>query len=472
VGELWTNHWRVIVVGIVLGQFFFYAARKPAHRLIRSLGAALKGPFRLAANWCRRLAGGIEARNRELLVEVACSEVERKLERELVRLEAGFSKELREYPTLQRRLGEAIRQLEEDLGSSRDAPPELPGWPEALKAVSEMPQLADSQGRAILEAIKQAATKSEASQLKLYRTATAKRHQILSGMLPKIREAKATSGDLLKAVERALETTSSVDQHMERYEKLRKKTELPSALSLDVFGRFFISLLITGVAVAGVFVNFNLIALPMSELVPSSARIASVPVSTFAALVIVLMEITAGVFVFDSLCITELIPKIARLSSAKRKAILAVSLLGLLLLSCIEASLAVLREHLAETEVALRAALAGQAVSTGGWSNVTVIGQAVLGFILPWILALIAMPLEMLIQTARPLVTGLFALLIRMIGLFFKVVAHGIHYASRAMEALLDMYVVLPELLFRLFKSEPVREHSTREHVAREKVRT
>jgi hypothetical protein len=142
------------------------------------------------------------------------------------------------------------------------------------------------------------------------------------------------------------------------------------------------------------------------------------------------------------------------------------------MLSCIEASLAVLREHLAETEVALRATLAGQTLATSAWSNVTVIGQAVLGFILPWILALIAMPLEMLIQTARPLLTGMIALMIRMIGLLFKVIAHAIHYGSRAAGALLDMYTVLPELLFRLFKSPPVREHSRGEHIAREKVRT
>ena len=100
------------------------------------------------------------------------------------------------------------------------------------------------------------------------------------------------------------------------------------------------------------------------------------------------------------------------------------------------------------------------------------IGQAVLGFILPWILALIAMPLEMLIQTARPLLTESFALFIRMIGLVFKVIAHAIHYGSRAAGALLDMYTVLPELLFRLFKSQPAREQSTREHISREKVRT
>jgi hypothetical protein len=468
VSEFWANHWRLIVVGFVLGQFFFYAARKPTHQLIRSLGAALKGPFRLAAAWCRRLAAGIEQRNREVLVEVAKNEVEKKLERDLVRLEAGFARELRDYPELHRRLSESIRQIEEDIATSRDAPPDLPGWPEALKAVSDMPQLADSQGRAILEAIKQAASKSEDKQLKMYRSATAKRHQILSGMLPKIRDTKATNGDLLKAVERALETTTHVDQHMERYEKLRgKKDSLPSGFSLDVFGRFVIALLITSVAVAGVFVNFNLIALPMSELVPSSARIASVPVATFAALVIVLMEITAGVFVFDSLGITDLIPKISRLSTRQRTAIMVVSVLALFLLSCIEASLAILREHLAETEVALRAALAGQAASAAGWSNVTVIGQAVLGFILPWILALIAMPLEMLIQTARPLIVESLALAVRVLGLLFKGVFHAFHYGTRAIEALLDVYVVLPEQLFKLFKSEPA-------HVSRSehKVRT
>ncbi|NIW45736.1 MAG: hypothetical protein GWN30_13595, partial [Gammaproteobacteria bacterium] len=54
-----------------------------------------------------------------------------------------------------------------------------------------------------------------------------------------------------------------------------------------------------------------------------------------------------------------------------------------------EAALAVLREHIAETNAATTQALAGKAMAAvaGGNSQITVIGQATLGFVLPWILA-------------------------------------------------------------------------------------
>jgi hypothetical protein len=223
VSELWANYWRFIVVGLVVGQFFFYAARKPTQQLIRSVGAALRAPFRLAASWCRRIASELSRRNRELVLEAAKHETEKKLERELVRLETGMARELKTYPTLHRRLSDAVLEIEKDLSRTADAPPSIEGWPEALKAVSEMPTLADSHSRTVLEAMKQAAAKSEERALKTYRSATAKRHQILNAMQPRIREVKATSSDLLSAVERAIETSSRVDQYMERHEKLKKK---------------------------------------------------------------------------------------------------------------------------------------------------------------------------------------------------------------------------------------------------------
>ena len=61
-------------------------------------------------------------------------------------------------------------------------------------------------------------------------------------------------------------------------------------------------------------INFQLIALPMSELVPAGARIGGVPVATISALVIVLMETALGIFVMDMLEITDLFPKLATAS--------------------------------------------------------------------------------------------------------------------------------------------------------------
>src|SRR2546427_7953503 len=92
------------------------------------------------------------------------------------------------------------------------------------------------------------------------------------------------------------------------------------------------------VAMGGAFVNFNLIALPMSELVPSGNRIAGMPVATVAALVIVLMEIAAGVFAMEMLGITSFFPKLELIPRSRRRIILVVAVGGLLMLACTSAS--------------------------------------------------------------------------------------------------------------------------------------
>ena len=43
-----------ILVLAVVAMAFLYAARKPMHELIRSLGQALGGPRRIASRWCVR----------------------------------------------------------------------------------------------------------------------------------------------------------------------------------------------------------------------------------------------------------------------------------------------------------------------------------------------------------------------------------------------------------------------------------
>ena len=57
-----------------------------------------------------------------------------------------------------------------------------------------------------------------------------------------------------------------------------------------------------------------------------------------SALVLVLMEIAAGIFVLEMLGITNLFPQLDSLSSGKRKGILGVAFVGLLLLASIESS--------------------------------------------------------------------------------------------------------------------------------------
>jgi hypothetical protein len=222
---------------------------------------------------------------------------------------------------------------------------------------------------------------------------------------------------------------------------------------------FTVSLLVLLVALGGAFVNFQLIALPMSELVPAGARLSGVPVATISALVIVLLEITVGLFVMDMLGITELFPRLSAIPASRRRLILTVGLAGLFLLASVEASLAVLREMIAEADAALKLALAGAGESIGraGESRIPVLGQAVLGFVLPWILALVAVPLEMLIDSGRHVAAMLGGHLLAGIGHVAAALAHLAGTLSRLLPNVYDVYVAIPLRVEQAIGREPRR---------------
>ncbi len=218
-----------------------------------------------------------------------------------------------------------------------------------------------------------------------------------------------------------------------------------------------------GVALGGAFINFQLIALPMSELVPAGARLGGIPVSTVSALVIVLMETAVGIFILDMLGITELFPKLSALPPSRRKLILGLALCGLFFLASVESSLAILREKIVEADTALKLALAGtqsDVVVAPVNSMIPMVGQAVLGFVLPWILAMVGIPLEMLLDSGRHVMAGAMALLLKAFGHLASIVAHAVRSLTLAIPSFYDVYVAIPLRIERMIKSddeEPAR---------------
>jgi hypothetical protein len=257
-------------------------------------------------------------------------------------------------------------------------------------------------------------------------------------------------------VTRALDTTSRVNGYIDDYGRIRNDDRAAArALSYSATKLFAISLLVLGVALGGAFVNFQLIALPMSELVPAGARLGGVPVATVSALVIVLMEVAVGVFVMDLLGFTELFPKLAGAPAPRRRLLLTVALGGLFFLAAVESSLAVLREMIVEADAALKLSLAGDdsTIVAATTSRIPVVGQAVLGFVLPWIVAMVAIPLEMLLDSSRHVLVYLAALLASGVGSIAFVAARAARTLAHVLPSVYDVYVSVPLRIERALKS-------------------
>ena len=437
-----------IFVCWAVSAVFLWAARKPMLKLLTQLGSDVAGGLESAGRRIAQTAAGLKQRNEKVLLAAGMREAQGRLDRELHRMDTGYSEQMVKYGELQRRLDEKLLALERDYQDSGVAPPEVPGWSAAVQTLTRIPASGDQSIQKVLEGIKSSSQDAEKKALSAYHSDSAKRHKILGGMLPHWKEIRGLLSRMSDSVSQALEKASRIDTFVEDYETIRQENEETArALTYSALKFFFVSLLVLGIALGGAFINFQLIALPMSELVPAGARVGGVPVSTVSALVLVLMEAALGIFLMDMLGITELFPKLSTIPRSRRRLILWLALVGLFFLSSVEASLAVLREQIVEAEAALKLSLAGEEtriVESLSRSSIPVVGQAVLGFILPWVLALVAVPLEMLLDSGRHIAGAVTVLFLKGLATLLAGLSAAFQHLTNIATNFYDVYISIP----------------------------
>ena len=438
---------------------FLWAARSAMLRLIQGLGGGLADGFTAIARTCARVADDLRERNRKVLLAAGTRDAQGRLDRELARVDAGFSAQLGQYGSLQRRLDDTLLALETDYQGCGVAPPDVPGWASAIKAIANIPMTGDPNIQKVLDGIRHSSAEAEKKALRAFREDSAKRHKILGSMLPAWKGIRGLLAKMQDSVSQALESSTRINAFVDDYEKVRRgEDETARALTFSAVKFFLVAAGVLAIAFGAAFINFQLIALPMSELVPAGARVGGFPVASISALVIVLMETVLGIFLMEMLGITDLFPKLQSIAPSRRKLVLGVSLAGLFFLASVESSLAVLREQIVEAETALKLSLAGEEsrlVTRASDSLIPVVGQAVLGFVLPWVLALVAIPLEMLLDSARHVLGSLGVLLLEGVGHLASAGAQAARSLARIVTQLYDVYIAIP-----LRIEQAMRNHS------------
>lgn len=436
-----------IVVVVITSMVFLALARTPIHKAFESLSDGVSGGLMKVSEWARQLAEKMHLRDRKVLLESGIADAEQKMHEEFVRVESSYSKHLADFPALQRRLDDSISKIEGDYKECGQAVPKAPGWNEAVGSIAK---LQGSSGDRVIEKmlseIHKSAIEGEKRAIAELRNTTAKRHKILSAIAPAWKSVHKLLKEMGDKVSLVLETSKRIDKYMQQFEKVRKGDEDSiDMLSSRANKLFIFSIIIIVIAAFGAYVNFNLIALPMSELVPAGNRVLGMPVSEFSAMVIICLEVMCGIFLMEALGFTNIIPQIALMTRGHRRVIMYASLIFLFLFACAEASLGILREVLAEAKSSVTQALAGKSTeSAGGGSQYTVIGQATLGFLLPWVLAMVAMPLELLIETSQHVFYKLLIMLVTFFGYLCRILGHLIEYLIKIVIHLYDAYIIIP----------------------------
>src|SRR5438876_2398585 len=455
---VWPANTAVSVLFVLLvAMAFLYAARKPVHHLIGSLGFLISGPLRIGARWLLAAANDMTQRNKAVLLAHGRQEVGQRVEREFERLGAIVTRDLQGYPTLQRKLLDEITRIEEDYKKCGEVPPPPPDWTDAVAAVANVKSAGNELVLRVLEEIKRSVTGIHDKAIGEYRKAYETRHRILGSFMPFWRSVDKNLAQVEKNLASLQSSVTTVDAHMTKYESINASTDKAQhALTVSAFTQFAIAALVMTVAAGGAFINFKLIALPMSEMVGAGDYITSaLRTSEVAALVIIFVEASMGLFLMESLRVTHLFPRIANLNEHMRHRMMWIALTLLVTLAGIEAALALMRDMLISDKQALLHSLATvRQAATDGWvARIPTAGQMLLGFILPFALAFIAIPLESLIYSTRTVGGVLLAGFVRALAFVLRILGNLARRLSRVLINLYDVVIVLPLLIEHLVKA-------------------
>ncbi len=446
-----------------------YLARGTAHQAIHALFSALSRGFRLASHGVAHGEARLAARNRDVLLAAGREAKERIIEREFVRVGDTVRKDLANYPDMHRRLSESIIRIEEDQEKAVEVPPEAPGWARAVEAVAKLD--AKNEGANILSDIHKSMVKAHGEAMDDYRKASAERHSLLRRMMPDWRLIQETLGRVNTSVESVLARSLTIDRHMEEYDAIvRGEDRAVTVLSSSSVVYFFVSALVLAVATAGAAINFSLISRPMAEMVGGTSFVGAFRTADIAALVIIMVEISMGLFLMESLRITRLFPVIGALSDKMRVRMIFITFTILSLMASIEAGLAYMREVLLQDELATSSLLRGDAVAAAINPHlwITTAAQMGMGFILPFALVFVAIPLETFVHSLRT-VMGLVAIgVLRVLALLLRVLGNGARHLGTLGQQVYDLVLFVPlwiETRMAVAAAEEAAEEAADAHV-------
>ncbi len=435
--------WIVLVIATL------YFARPTAHKLIFAAGNSLHKMFRVASVSVAGAEKGLADRNREVLLAAGREAKERIVEREFDRINETVRKDLANYSALHRSLSECICRIEKDHKDAVDVPPEPPGWVNAVEAVANIDSREGRVGIGnVLSDIHKSLVKAHKEAMVMYHEASGKRHELLRKMRPEWRQIQQTLGKVGKNVDSLLGRSVTIDRHMEEYEDIVKgEDRAVSVLSSSSLVYFFVSALVLVVALGGATINFSLIARPMAEMVGGTSLIGGFKTADIAALVIIMVEISMGLFLMESLRITRLFPVIGALPDKTRVRMIWITFTLLFLLASVEAGLAYMREVLLHDELATNALLRGEgdvAVVSGQYMWITTAAQMGMGFILPFALTFVAIPLETFVHSLRTVI-GLIAIgILRFLSLSLRLFGSAFRYLGVLITQLYDLPLFIP----------------------------
>ena len=449
-----------VLLWMTLAMVVLYFARSQVHQAIGAMSRVVANAMRLAAHAVLLGEQRLNRRNKEVLLAEGAEEVEKEIEREFHRIESVVRRDLQGYPTLHRNMSDLITRIDEDYRRSTETPPSPPAWIEAVRSLANLPDGGDKMMAGIMSEIRKTVNRQHKMAIAEFRKQSSVRHGLLKKMAPFWRKLGRTVEDVGKTITGLYERGAMIDRKMDDYKEiLAGSNRMERRLSSSSMTQFFIAGLVLLIAIGGAVINFNLIALPMSEMVGGGSYIGPFKTSNVAAMVIILVEVTMGLFLMESLRITRLFPIIGMMDDKMRMRLIWISFAILLTLAGIESALAFMRDRIAADLEALRQSLAGVKAVQGRQSWIPTVGQMLLGFILPFALTFVAIPLESFIHSSRTVLGMSVAGLLRIVAVILRLIGNIAVYLGKAFISFYDLLIFpllwVDEKIFAGRKAKP-----------------
>lgn len=432
-----------MVVWAGLAIVILYLGRHPVHQVIRSLFFVTYAGFRMASRSMIAMANRMAKRNRDVLIEYGRDSAERRLEREFMRLDVAVKRDLGNYPKLHREVHDTMSQLEVDYReSTAESPPSVEGWEKAISAVSKIPANGHTMVAEVLDDIKDSFNNTHKEVIKEYRRINKERHKNLGRMIPNVRSLQRTMEQVDKNMKDLADRAKEIGKYMDDYKEMLEKSDTAeNRLASSALFQFFISGIVLLVAGFGAFINFSIIERPMREMVSGGQYIQGIPVSSIAAMVIISIEIAMGLFLMELLRVTRLFPGISALDDRMRKRLSWTAFIILFTMACVESSLGLIRDLLSTQDAALIGKVIQSETQT---STLSAIAQMTIGFILPFALVFIAIPLESFVHSALTALRSMGVFFLRLLAFAIRVIGMLIKQVGVILIRVYDLIIIIP----------------------------
>lgn len=385
----WLSLLTWLVVLIVVASWVRSVAVTALQQVFRVLRHALaRVTWRLQA-----AAQTLAQHNDKVLIMISRSYLEREIKRQAVHLQYALENDLAQIEPMSIEVRRLIEKMQEDYAATQEQTPELPEWLRAAEAMANAPAT-QSGNRTLQHLLQQLLERiqQESRQVRQeYRQAIADRHAVLNQFLPFWRRLLHMQGDIGQGVRRIEQRAERLEHLLEQFDRLSAGTSRalrPAVGSILV--HFTTALLIT----AGLLV-FGLV----SYWVIAPAVVVLIPVATYewgivSVVALLLGQVMTGLVLLENVQATRLLRGLGATDAILAKNLRRMAFVGLLIWSLINALLTLVGMNYPPISDAL-------VVGTVENPQVALGARVLLALMIPWVLTLIVIPLEPLLNGLR-----------------------------------------------------------------------